>query len=271
MTSGVEIHSTAVIDSGAEIAQGVKIHPYAVIGAEVKLGAGAEIYPHTFLEHCEIGENCIIATGASIGTAPQDLSYKGEKTKVIIGNNCQIRENATINRGSGEGSVTKLGNNCLLMIGAHVAHNCNIGNNVNIANNVLLAGHIHVEDYVFIGGAVVMHQFIRVGEMTIVGGFSGSRQDLPPYAKIDGRPGRVVGINSVGLKRRGLSVEDRTSIKRAYNYLWFSELNTQQALERIREEIPSNKYIDHLVEFMTSSKRGVTKLSGKPEAEIGEE
>ncbi len=265
MTSGVEIHSTAVIDPTAEIDPGVKIHSYAVIGPDVKISSGTEIFPHTYLEHCEVGENCIVAPGAAIGTAPQDLSYKGEKTKVIVGNNCQIRENATINRASGEGNVTQVGNNCLFMIGAHVAHNCIIKDEVCIANNALLGGHVLIEDNVFIGGAVVLHQFVKVGEMTIIGGFSGARQDLPPYAKVDGRPGRIVGINSIGLKRKGLSVEDRTLIKKAFHYIWFSELNTQQALERIREEIPSNKYVDHLVEFITTSKRGITKLSGKPE------
>jgi len=267
MTAGVEIHSTAVIDPGAEIHEGAKIHSYAVIGPDVKIGAGTEVFPHTYLEYCEIGKNCHIAPGASIGTAPQDTSYKGENTKAIIGDNCQIRENVTVNRGSGEGTVTQIGDNCMLMIGSHVAHNCQIGNNVNIANNVLLAGHILIEDNVFIGGAVVMHQFVRVGELTIVGGFSGTRQDLPPYAKIDGRPGRVVGLNSVGLKRKGLSLEDRTLLKKAFNYLWFSELNTQHAIEKIKEEIPSNQYIDHLVEFMNTGKRGVTKLSGKAESE----
>lgn len=246
----------------------VKLHPYAVIGPNVSIGANCEIFPHTYLEHCEIGENCIISPGAVIGTPPQDISYKGEPTKVIIGNNCKIRENVTINRGANkDDGITEIGNDCFIMTGAHIAHNCKIGNNVIIANNVLLAGHIVVEDFVFIGGAVVMHQFVRVGEMAIVGAFTGTRQDLPPYSKIDGRPGRVAGINVVGLKRRGLSLEERTLIKRAFNLLWFSGLNTQQALERIRKEIGSNKYVDHLVDFMVSSKRGVTKLSGKGEDE----
>lgn len=245
-----------------------KIHPYAVIGPEVKIGANCEIFPHTYLEHCEIGENCKISPGAIIGTAPQDISYKGEPTKVIIGDNCHIREHVTINRGANkEDGLTEIGNECFIMTGAHIAHNCKIGNNVVIANNALLAGHILVEDNVFIGGAVVMHQFVRVGEMAIVGGFTGTRQDLPPYSKIDGRPGRVVGINSIGLKRRGLSLEERTLIKKAFNLIWFSELNTQQAVERIREGLSSNKYLEHLIEFIQSSKRGVTKLSGKGEDE----
>lgn len=247
----------------------VKIHPYAVIGPEVKIGANCEIFPHTYLEHCEIGENCTISPGAVIGTAPQDISYKNEPTKVIIGNNCTIRENVTINRAANkEDRITVIGNDCFIMTGAHIAHNCKIGNNVIIANNALLAGHILVEDNVFIGGAVVMHQFVRVGEMAIVGGFTGTRQDLPPYAKIDGRPGRVVGINSIGLKRKGLSPEERTLIKKAFNLIWFSELNTQQAIERIGKELPPSKHIEHLIEFINSSKRGVTKLAGKGEDEI---
>lgn len=259
-----DIHPSAIIDPSAEIEEGVKIHPYVVIGKDVKIASGTEIFPHAYLEYCEIGKNCIINLGAAIGTAPQDLSYKGEKTKAIIGNNCQIRENSTVNRGSGEGTDTEIGNNCLLMIGAHVAHNCKVGNNVNLANNVLLGGHVLIEDDVFLGGEVAVHQFVRIGEMSILGGLSGARQDIPPYAKIDGRIGRVIGVNSIGLKRKGLSLEDRTLLKRAFNYIWFSELNTRQAIERIRKEIVSNKYVDHLVEFISTGKRGVTKLTGKP-------
>ena len=262
-----DIHSAAVIDSGAEIEAGVKIHPYAVIGADVKISSGTEIFPHTYLEHCKIGQNCVISSGAVIGTAPQDLSYKGEKTEVIIGDNCRIRENVTINRASGKGNITSVENDCFLMTGVHIAHNCKIENNVIIANNALIAGYILVEKFAFIGGSVVIHQFVRIGEMSILGGFTGTRQDIPPYAKIDGRPGRVVGVNSISLKRNGLSLEDRTLIKKAFNYLWFSELNTRQAIDKIKEEIPANRYINHLLEFMNTSKRGVTKLSGKQKAE----
>lgn len=267
-TAATEIHSSAIIDKTAIIEDNVKIHPYAVIGANTKISSGCEIFPHAYLEHCEIGKNCKISSGAVIGTAPQDLSYKNESTKVIMGEGCLIREHVTINRASGEGNTTEIGKECMIMTGAHIAHNCKIGNNVVIANIALLAGHITVGDYCFIGGSTVFHQFVRIGEMTIVGGFTGARQDLPPYAKIDGRPGRVVGINSIGLKRRGLSLEDRTLIKKAFNYLWFSDLNTQHAIEKIREELPANKYIDNLIEFMQTGKRGVTKLSGKQDVEF---
>jgi len=258
------IHPTAVIDPSSHIEEGVKIHAYAVIGPNCKIGAGTEIFPQAYIEHSEIGKNCVISAGAAIGTPPQDLSYKGELSKAIIGDGCLIREHVTINRASGEGQTTEVGKECMLMIGSHVAHNCKVGNNVVIANIALLGGHVTIGDYAFIGGSTVFHQNTRVGEMTIVGGFTGARQDLPPYAKIDGRIGRVIGTNSIGLKRRGLSLEERSSLKKAFNFLWYSKLNTNQAIEKIREELPSNKYIDNLIEFMLSSKRGVVKLAGKP-------
>lgn len=259
-----DIHPTAIIHSTAIIEDDVKIHPYAVIGQNTKISSGTEIFPHAYLEYCEIGKNCKISSCAVIGTDPQDLSYKGEPTKVIIGDGCLIREHVTINRASGEGNITQVGNECMLMTGAHVAHNCKVGNNVVIANIALLGGHVTIGDYSFIGGSTVFHQFVRVGEMAIVGGFTGTRQDLPPYSKIDGRVGRVIGINSIGLKRRGLSLEERTCLKKAFNYLWFSNLNTNNAIEKIKEELPSNKYIENLIEFMTTGKRGVIKLAGKP-------
>ncbi|OGI16755.1 MAG: acyl-[acyl-carrier-protein]--UDP-N-acetylglucosamine O-acyltransferase [Candidatus Melainabacteria bacterium RIFOXYA12_FULL_32_12] len=259
----VNIHPSAIIDPSAEIADGVKINAYAVIGPNTKLESGVEIYPQAYIENSEIGKNTIISTGAVIGTAPQDLGYKGEFTKVIIGENCQIREHATVNRASGEGNITKVGNNCMLMTGAHIAHNCQVGDNAILANLATLGGHVLVGDYAFIGGMVVIHQNVRIGEMAIIGGFSATRQDLPPYAKTEGRPAGIIGINTIGLKRRGFTPEERTNLKKAFNLIWFSDLNTNQAIERIREEIPSNKYIDQLIEFINSSKRGVTKLSGK--------
>ena len=260
------IHPTAIIDSSAIIEEDVKIHPYAVIGQNVKISSGTEIFPQAYIEHSEIGKNCKIHSGAVIGTGPQDLGYKNEPTKVIIGDGCLIREHVTVNRASGEGNITQVGNECMLMIGAHVAHNCCVGNNVVIANIALLGGHVTIGDYAFIGGSTVFHQFTRVGEMAIVGGFTGTRQDLPPYAKIDGREGRVIGINSIGLKRRGVTLEERSAIKKTFKYLWFSDYNTKNAIEKIREELPSNKYIENLIEFIITSKRGVTKRTFKQDS-----
>ncbi|EKE02356.1 MAG: acyl-[acyl-carrier-protein]-UDP-N-acetylglucosamine O-acyltransferase [uncultured bacterium] len=262
------IHPSAVIDPSAQIADDVKIHAYTVIGPDVKLESGVEVLPQAYIEYSEIGKNTIISTGAVIGTPPQDLGYKGEPTKVIIGENCQIREHATVNRASGEG-ITEIGNNCMLMTGAHVAHNCKLGNNVILANLATLGGHVEVGDYAFIGGMVVIHQNVRIGEMAIMGGFSGTRQDLPPYSKTEGRPAGIIGINTIGLRRRGLNAEERTNLKKAFNLIWYSDFNTHQAIEKIQQEIPSNKYIEHLIDFIQTSKRGVTKHTGKQGYEEG--
>jgi len=261
MTSN--IHPNAIVDPSAQIAEGVKIAPFAIIGPNVIIHEGAEIAPHAYLEYCEIGKNSIISSGAIIGTAPQDLGYKGEPTRVIIGENCQIREHVTVNRASGEGNITRVGNNCMLMTGSHVAHNCQLADNVILANLATLGGYVSIEQFAFIGGMVVLHQHVRVGEMAIIGGFSGARQDIPPYAKTDGRPAGIIGLNTIGLKRRGLPPEERKELKSAFHYIWFSGLNTRQGIEKIRREVQQNKYVEHLIEFIESSKRGVTKISGK--------
>ena len=248
------IHPSVVIHPSAQIAEGVKIAPFVAIGPNVKIASGVEIFPNAYLEYCEIGENTVISSGAIIGTGPQDLGYGGEDTKVVIGEKCQIREHVTVHRAAGEGSATTIGNNCLLMVGAHVAHNCKLGNHVILANLVTLAGHVIVEDYAFLGGMVVIHQNVRIGEMTIMGGFSGTRQDLPPYAKTEGRPAGIIGTNAIGLRRRGLTPEERSNLKKAYNFIWFSGLSTNHAIEKIKAEIPTNKYIEHLIDFINTSK-----------------
>jgi UDP-N-acetylglucosamine acyltransferase len=261
------IHPTAIIDPSAEISEGVEIGAYAIVGANVKLEKCVKLMPQSYVEYSEIGEGTVIHPGAVIGTAPQDLGYKGDASKVIIGKNCLIREHATINRASGEEKATVIGDNCMLMTGCHIAHNCEIGNNVILANLATLAGHVSVGDYAFLGGTIVVHQNVRIGEMVIMGGFSGTRQDIPPYAKTEGRPAGIIGINVIGLRRRGLTQDERTNLKKAYNLIWFSDLNTHQAIEKIQQEIPSNKYIENLINFMLTSKRGVTKLKGKQDFE----
>lgn len=257
------IHNSAVIHKSAQIADGVEIGPNVVIGENVKLAGGVKILANAYLEHCEIGENTIINPFASIGTAPQDLGYKGESTNAIVGANCLIKENVTINRASGEGTSTVVGNKCLLMVGSHIAHNCHLADEVILANLATLGGHIHVGFGVFLGGMSVFHQNIRIGEMAIISGFSAARQDILPYSKGEGRPPYPAGINVVALKRRGVSQEERTAVNETFKYLISPEYNTSQAIEQIKKVVPMNPYIEKMIEFVQTSKRGVTLKSLK--------
>jgi UDP-N-acetylglucosamine acyltransferase len=253
-----QIHSTAIIDPAAELAEDVIVGPHAIIGPNVKINAGSIIEANAFIDgHTEIGENCRIAVGAIVGTPPQDTNYKGEPTRVIIGNNTTIREYVTINRASGEGSSTEIGENCMLMAYTHIAHNCKIGNHVNIANYAGFAGHISVGDYAFIGGLTAFHQYIRIGKMAIVSGFSGTRQDIPPYAIADGRPAIVRGVNKIGLRRCGFSRAEIDKMRYAFKVLWFDKLNLSQALEKLESDVDINEHIQHLIEFIRESRRGV--------------
>ena len=252
------IHNTAIVHKSAQIAEQVEIGPNVVIGEGVKLESGVKIIANAYLEFCEIGENTTISPFASIGTGPQDLGYKNEPTNVIVGKNCIIRENVTINRASGEGNSTVIGNKCMLMTGTHIAHNCQLADEVILANLATLGGHVHVGFGAFLGGMTVFHQNVRVGELAIVSGFSGARQDVLPYAKVSGCPAYPSGINTVALKRRGVSQEDRTAINEAFKLLVSLDFNTSQAIEQIRKVLPSNSYIETMIEFLQTSKRGVT-------------
>jgi len=256
------IDKTAIIDKSAQIADDVEIGPNVIIGKDVILKSGVKLLGSAYLEYCEIGENSIINPFATIGTAPQDLGYKNEPTRVVVGKNCLIKENVTINRGANCGDMTTtVGDKCLLMVGSHVAHNCKLANEVILANLATLGGHVHVGFGAFIGGMGVFHQNIRIGDMAIVSGFSAARQDLLPYAKYDGCPATPSGINVVALKRRGVSQEDRTAINQAFKLLISKDYNTSQAIEQIKAEIPLNSYIENIIEFVKTSKRGVSLKS----------
>lgn len=253
------IHNTAIIHKSAQIAENVEIGPNVIIGENVKLESGVKIVANAYLEFCEIGENTIISPFATIGTPPQDLGYKNEPTKVIVGKDCMIKENVTINRAANAGDLTtRVGDKCLLMVGAHVAHNCVLEDEVILANLVTLGGHVHVGFGAFIGGMGVYHQNIRIGEMCIISGFSAARQDILPYSKNDGCPASATGLNVVALKRRGVSQEDRTIMNEAFKLLTSPEYNTSQAIEKIKSECRINKYVETMIEFLQSSKRGVS-------------
>lgn len=256
------IHPSAVIHPTAEIAEGVIIGPNVVIGEGVRIGKGTRVIANAYIEFAEIGENCTISPFSTIGSEPQDLGYKGEPTKVIIGNETIVKENVTIHRGAACGDfTTRVGSKCLLMVGSHIAHNCVIEDQAILANLVTLGGHVHVGFGAFVGGMSVFHQNIRIGSMAIVSGFSASRQDILPYSKCDGRPAVPRGINVIALKRRGVDLETRTAINRAFKMLISGEMNTTQAIEKIRAELPMNEYIENMISFVESSKRGVVLRS----------
>ena len=252
------IHPSAVIHPTAEISEGVIIGPNVVIGEGVKIGKDTRIIANAYIEYAEIGERCTVSPFSTIGSEPQDLGYKGESTKVVIGDDTIIKENVTIHRGAACGDfTTRIGNKCLLMVGSHVAHNCVLADQVILANLVTLGGHVHVGFGAFVGGMSVFHQNIRIGDMAIISGFSASRQDILPYSKGEGRPPVPRGLNVVALKRRGVSQEIRNNMNLAFKYLISEELNTTQAIEKIKAEIPMNEYIEKMIEFIQSSKRGV--------------
>src|SRR5574344_875729 len=257
------IDNRAIIDKTAIVPESCEIGANAYIGKNVVLGENVKSMPNAYLEYCEIGDGTLISPFASIGTQPQDLGYKNEPTKAIIGKNCIIKEYVTVNRASGEGNATKVGDKCLLMISSHIAHNVELADEVILANLVTLGGHIKVGFGAFLGGMSVFHQNVRIGEMAIVSGFSAARQDILPYSKGDGRPPIPRSINVIALKRRGIDLQTRTDINRAFKLLIDEHLNTTQAIEKIKAEIPTNQYIEKMVDFVQTSKRGVTLKSHK--------
>ena len=227
------IHSTAIVDPGAQIGSGVEIGPYSVIGPEVKIGEGTVIQSHVVIEgDVTIGRKNFVGHGAIIGTFPQDLSFSPERrTKIDIGDENIIREHCTIHRGTAEGSATKIGDKNFLMVGGHVGHNCEIGNNVIIANNCLLGGHVRVDDSAFLGGGCVFHQHMHVGRLALAQGGSAFSKDIPPFV-IAAERNNVFGLNVIGLRRAGFSAKERDEIKAAFKLIYASGLNISAALEK---------------------------------------
>lgn len=251
------IDKSAVIAKTAVVPESAVIGPNVVIGENVVLGENVHVIANAYLEYCEIGEGTVVSPFASIGTAPQDLGYKNEPTKVVIGKNCIIKENVTVHRASGEGNETVVGNKCLLMASSHVAHNCQIEDEVIMANLATLGGYCKVGFGAFLGGMSVFHQHVRIGEMCIVSGFSASRMDILPYCKGDGRPPVPHGINVIGLKRRGLTLEERTNLKHAFKIICSGEHTVLKSADIVEDTIPQDKYTKKLVEFIRTSKRGI--------------
>ncbi len=255
------IHPTALVDPKAALGHGVTVGPCSVIGPNVRIGNGTTVGAHCVLEgYTTIGASCQIFTGAVIGSIPQDLKYAGEKSVLIIGDRNRIREYVTINPGTkGGGGKTVIGSDCLLMAYSHVAHDCLLGDHVVLANSAALAGHIVVEDHAIVGGLVGIHQFVRVGRLSIVGGCSRVVQDVPPYSTCVGYPAKVFGLNSEGLRRAGASSDVKEALHRAFRVLFHSGLLMSNAAEKVAREVRACPEIEHLLAFIRQSKRGVCR------------
>jgi UDP-N-acetylglucosamine acyltransferase len=257
-----EIHPSAVIAPEAEIADDSIIGAFAVIGPKVRIGAGCVIGPHVVIDgRTTVGSRNRIDPFVAIGRPPQDFSYAGEDTEVVIGDDCTFREHVTIHRGTIRGrGRTCIGNHCYLMVASHVAHDCLLGDHVIMANGATLGGHVQVDDHASLGGLVAIHQFVRIGTHAFIGGMSGLRLDMPPYMLAFGAPAKLYGPNSVGLKRFGLSSDTILALKRAYKIIFRSTLNLKEAVERVHQEVEPCPEVQTLVQFMIDhSKRGVTK------------
>jgi len=257
----MKIHPTAIISPDSKLGEGVEVGPYSIIGPDVNIGRNTVIGPHVVIqEQTDIGENCKIAQFCSIGGDPQDLKFKGEKTRVIIGNNNNLREYVTINRSTtSDIGVTIIGNNNLIMAYCHVAHNCRLGNNIIMANAANLAGHIHIDDYAIIGGLTGVHQFTRIGCHSIIGGASALAKDLPPYLMASGNHAKLFGLNLVGLKRRGFKEENIKQLKQAYKILFRSSLLLKTAVAKVRSELEDTPELRTLLEFVEKSERGICR------------
>lgn len=254
------IHPSAIIDPTARLGDNVTVGPFTIIGPECVLGDNCQIGDSVAIHKwTELGAGCKVWHGASIGSDTQDLKYRGAKTRVVIGDKTVIREFATVTLSTLEGQVTKIGSNCLLMAYSHVAHECVVGDSVILANSATLAGHTIIEDFAIIGGLTPVHQFSRVGCHVIVGGSSAVQKDVLPYTKAFGNPLKMFGLNTLGLTRRGFTPAQRELMDQAYRIIFRSNLNTSQALIRLKEEMEMTPEVVHMIEFIEGSERGITK------------
>ncbi len=253
-----DIHPQAIVEKGAKLGKNVVIEPFAVVKANVTLEDNVTIKSHAYIDgFTTIGAGSTIWPGASIGTKTQDLKFRGEKTYVIIGKNCEIREFATINSSCQENSAVRIGDNCLIMAYCHIAHNCVLGNHVIMANSAMLAGHVTIDDYAIIGGMTPIHQFSRIGCYAMVGGFSRVSRDVPPYTIGGGSPYRLGGLNIIGLKRHKFAFDVRKALSKAFKITYRSGLKLDEALKTIEGEIETIPEIAHWIQFCRTSKRGL--------------
>jgi len=253
------IHPTAVIEETAIMGEDVHVGPYSIIGPDVAMGDGCRIGPHVVIEGVtNVGRNCRIFQFASVGAAPQDINYKGEKTALNIGNDTIIRESVTIHRGSTKGDgITEIGSRCMIMACCHVAHDCRLGNRVIMANVATLGGHVEIGDHAVIGGLSAIHQFCRIGSYAFLGGMSGANKDIPPFVKYQGQRTNLFGINVLGLKREGFPMETIEALKEAYRIVFTKAATITEGLDQAEEACPDISEVRQFTDFIRQSRRGV--------------
>jgi UDP-N-acetylglucosamine acyltransferase len=256
-----QIHATAIVDSRAELDSDVQVGPYCVVGAGVKIGKGSHLKSHVVVEgRTTLGENNTIFPFATVGSVPQDLKYRGEPSALIIGDRNTIREYVSLNPGTtGGGMATRVGNDNLLMMYCHIAHDCILGSRNVIANGATLGGHVVIQDSVIVGGLVGIHQFVKIGTGAILGAGSMVSKDVPPFCNATGDRARLRGLNVEGLRRRGFDQQKINVLKRAYRIIFQSKKKTNEALVAVRAEIPASPEVDLLLEFIESSQRGICR------------
>jgi len=253
------VHPTAIVDPESDIPESASVGPYSIIGPGVVIGERVAIDSHVLIERdTVVGDDCRICKGAVLGTDPQDLKYAGEKTTLVVGCRTTIREYATLNRGTIDAGTTVVGDDCLIMAYAHVSHDSRVGNQVILANSVNMGGHVTIEDWAIVGGVTAIHQFVRIGCHSFVGGGSRLPQDVAPYVMVAGSPCSAYGLNLVGLRRRGFKRDTMRQIKEAYRLIFQSDLNVSQALDRLTERDDLTPEVEHMIAFIRSSERGIT-------------
>ena len=254
ISQSAQIHASAIVEDGAVIGEGCVIGPFCCVGPDVVLGGKVHLKSHVVVTgHTEIGDETVVFPFATIGEIPQDLKFKGEQTRLIIGKRNRIREGATLNTGTeGGGGVTRVGDDCLIMTGAHVAHDARIGNNVVMANQVAVAGHCVIDDDVIIGGLSGIHQFVRIGRGAIIGAVTMVTNDVIPYGLVQSARGELDGLNLVGLKRRGVERSDITALRAAYQMLAQGDGAFQERAARLSEETDS-AYVQEIVDFVLAA------------------
>lgn len=259
------IHPTALVSKKAQLEPDVNVGAFTVIGDNVRIDKGTSIGTHCVIEgHTRIGKECGIFSGSVVGSPPQDLKYKGEKVFLEIGDQNIIREYCTFNPGTNEGGKTIIGNGNLFMAYSHIAHDCIIGNYCVIANNGTCAGHVTIEDKAVIGGIVAIHQFVRIGTLSIVGGCSKVVQDIPPFSTCDGHPAVIYGLNLIGLRRNDIPKESIDQLHHAFKIFFHEGLILKHAIEKVEKEIKQGTEVAYLVHFMKNSRRGIAHSCRKP-------